>query len=498
MGLRFNFFACNLLIIQTLIIIAYGIMTRHDGYGTQQKIDPARQAQLDQAQALRPPTPAPQESEYGQPDMPFMFDLNMYTFLGMCLTMTFLRKYAYTSLTMSFLMSCLAQEWCSLLLQWIDASYCESLKTKFALVGCPYSKNPSLTQFENYQRTRACTCSGLSSINGLPPLALQISDFLKGQYGVVAVLVSYGALLGKVNPQQMMLIVVINVGAYCGNKFLSVDYRGGVDNTGSLYTTHIFGAAYGIGCAIVVSGKGLSKNPDNSSRYQSNNYAILGSLFMFVTFPSFNSYWAPASLRVFVATNTFAAMMAGGMFNFIWANLVYPEGPTVMHLQDGVLAAGVAASTPACMFIDPVFMMLVGAGGTLLATLSFHYLQPIIADQDTQGIASLHLIPGLWGATVMIFVCIFGIDNNTVTLRNADLIDTIMPHYGDKWASTETQTIIVAFSIFVGGLSGAATGVVAKLTSKISIGGSYSDHVFWIVPDDFTHIGEDDAGEKVL
>jgi len=130
-------------------------------------------------------------------------------------------------------------------------------------------------------------------------------------------------------------------------------------------------------------------------------------------------------------------------------------------------------------------------------------------------------------------VCIFGIDNNTVvrlmeqqelslsllnllqTLRNADLIDTIMPHYGDKWASTETQTIIVAFSIFVGGLSGAATGVVAKLTcsksifhykstdscwftAKISIGGSYSDHVFWIVPDDFTHIGEDDAGEKVL
>ncbi len=178
---------------------------------------------------------------------------------------------------------------------------------------------------------------------------------------------------------------------------------------------------------------------------------------MFVTYPSFNSYWAPASLRVYVATNTFAALMCGGMFAFIWSNLIYPEGPSVMHLQDGVLAgmyvswaiwhacmlqvcvyvsacdscfeicflflthgsscmralttytytysciekswerflhihihihmhehtlthalknvgtdfffvffcfwtAGVAASTPACMFIDPVFMMLVGAG----------------------------------------------------------------------------------------------------------------------------------------
>ena len=35
--------------------------------------------------------------------------MNMYTYLGMCLTMTYLRKYAYTSLGMSFLMGCLAQ-----------------------------------------------------------------------------------------------------------------------------------------------------------------------------------------------------------------------------------------------------------------------------------------------------------------------------------------------------------------------------------------------------
>ena len=141
----------------------------------------------------------------------------------------------------------------------------------------------------------------------MQPLQLRISDFIKGQYGVVAVLISYGALLGKVNPQQMMMIVIVNVTAYCANKFLCVDYRGGVDNTGSLYTTHIFGAAFGLGCAMIVSGKRLAENPDNSPRYQSNNYAILGSLFMFVTYPSFNSYWAPSVLRVFVATGTFAA-----------------------------------------------------------------------------------------------------------------------------------------------------------------------------------------------
>jgi hypothetical protein len=42
-------------------------------------------------------------------DLSYMFDLNMYTYLGMCLTMTYLRKYAYTSLGMSFLMGAFAQ-----------------------------------------------------------------------------------------------------------------------------------------------------------------------------------------------------------------------------------------------------------------------------------------------------------------------------------------------------------------------------------------------------
>ena len=37
-----------------------------------------------------------------------------------------------------------------------------------------------------------------------------------------------------------------------------------------------------------------------------------------------------------------------------------------------------------------------------------------------------------------------------------------------------------------------------KQTGRIALGGSYSDHVFWIVPDDFTHIGEAGADIKVM
>ncbi len=49
-----------------------------------------------------------------------------------------------------------------------------------------------------------------------------------------------------------------------------------------------------------------------------------------------------------------------------------------------------------------------------MATLSFRFLQPKIDDQDTQGITSLHLLPGIWGALVMEIVTIMGVDNNWV------------------------------------------------------------------------------------
>jgi len=284
---------------QISLIIAYSVLSYHDGYGNQQKLDEARQAEQDLENSLREPTPAPQEYEYGQPDLSYMFDMNMYTYLGMCLTMTYLRKYAYTSLGMSFLMGCLAQEYCCLLLQWIPLAYCAQLQSQFKDVGCPYGNNPALSQFENNQRSLSCTCDSWSD-----KIGLSISDFIKGQYGVVAVMISFGATLGKVSPLQILIITALNVTAYVGNKFLCVDYRGGVDNTGSLYTTHIFGASFGLGVSLLVSGKRPSENPDNRPRYQSNNYAVLGSLFMFVTYPSFNCYWAPAALRVYIATNT--------------------------------------------------------------------------------------------------------------------------------------------------------------------------------------------------
>jgi len=65
-----------------------------------------------------------------------------------------------------------------------------------------------------------------------------------------------------------------------------------------------------------------------------------------------------------------------------------------------------------------------------------------------------------------------GIDRNWITLRNADQLRVVMPHYsggnGDALVSTATQALITGFSIFVGGICGALTGLVAKLTGPVT------------------------------
>jgi hypothetical protein len=56
-----------------------------------------------------------------------------------------------------------------------------------------------------------------------------------------------------------------------------VDYRGGEDNTGSLYTTHIFGAAIVLGVSAVVSGKRPSENPDTPFTWRKSWIAALAA-----------------------------------------------------------------------------------------------------------------------------------------------------------------------------------------------------------------------------
>jgi ammonium transporter Rh len=52
---------------------------------------------------------------------------------------------------------------------------------------------------------------------------------------------------------------------------------------------HLFGAAFGIMVALLLSRDGVPNNPKMSGSYRSTAEAFVGCLFLWVYYPSFNS-----------------------------------------------------------------------------------------------------------------------------------------------------------------------------------------------------------------
>lgn len=106
--------------------------------------------------------------------------------------------------------------------------------------------------------------------------------------------------------------------AYVINRWLCLRYLiGAFDDNGGSCTIHVFGAFFGLFVSKFGSNKDADNNPDNSSRYnrlgfcictlhrlclmlmnlRSDIFSIVGSIMMWLTFPSFNGFMAPTQAR---------------------------------------------------------------------------------------------------------------------------------------------------------------------------------------------------------
>jgi len=72
---------------------------------------------------------------------------------------------------------------------------------------------------------------------------------------------------------------------------ICIDLLGAVDRGGSIII-HTFGAYYGLTAAAFLTPKESQKNPWRKGNVFSQTVAILGTLFLFMYWPSFNAVFA--------------------------------------------------------------------------------------------------------------------------------------------------------------------------------------------------------------
>uniref|UniRef100_A0A1I8FI43 Ammonium_transp domain-containing protein n=1 Tax=Macrostomum lignano TaxID=282301 RepID=A0A1I8FI43_9PLAT len=196
-------------------------------------------------------------------------------------------------------------------------------------------------------------------------LALINSDF-----ATASVLISFGALLGKLSPMQSLVLAMVEIPIFAANEHI-----GAVDIGGSMYV-HVFGGAYfGLAAARVLCTKSTNEHPAGGRNYQSDLFSMIGTRVpVDVLPPSFNSALAPGDdrQRAVLLPSPWSSMLSGEN-----------KAGHGARAQNATLAGGVAVGTTADFMIGPWCAILIGPK---MNAAKIH---------DTCGVNNLHGMPGL-------------------------------------------------------------------------------------------------------
>ncbi|XP_020025430.2 ammonium transporter Rh type B [Castor canadensis] len=382
---------------------------------------------------------------------PSFQDVHAMVFVGFGFLMVFLQRYGFSSVGFTFLLAAFALQWSTLV-----QGFFHSFHGGHIHIGVE------------------------SMIN---------ADFCAG-----AVLISFGAILGKTGPAQLLLMALLEVVLFGINEFVLLTLLEVRDAGGSM-TIHTFGAYFGLVLSRVLYRPQLEKSKHRqSSVYHSDLFAMIGTIFLWIFWPSFNS--APTSLgdvQHRTALNTYYSLTASTLSTFALSAFVSGDGRLDMvHIQNAALAGGVVVGTSGEMMLTPFGALAAGFLAGTVSTLGYKFLTPVLESkfkvQDTCGVNNLHGMPGVLGALLGVLVA--GLATHEVY---GDGLESVFPLLAEGQRSARSQAMYQLLGLFVtlvfafmGGLLG---GLLLRLPCLDSPPDSqcYEDQIYWEVPGEHEH-----------
>ena len=124
-----------------------------------------------------------------------------------------------------------------------------------------------------------------------------IKALLLAEFACASALIAMGAVLGRLRLYQYALLAALLVPAYMLNEWLVLDgglgvTQGFVDAAGSI-VIHAFGAYFGLGLAIALTAQPAPQQAIESDE-TSDRFSMLGSMVLWIFWPSFCSAVVPA------------------------------------------------------------------------------------------------------------------------------------------------------------------------------------------------------------
>ena len=237
-----------------------------------------------------------------------------------------------------------------------------------------------------------------------------VRALLLSEFACASALIAMGAVLGRLRLFQYALLAALLVPAYMINEWMVLDgglgfTKGFVDAAGSI-VIHAFGAYFGLGLALVLTQE-VHRRKAIESDETSDRFSMLGSMVLWIFWPSFCSAMVPADQMPRTAINTILALCGATLTTQLLSTLLRKGKTSFSDMVNAALAGGVAVGA-CCNILSPDRAFFVGVLAGALCVVGYVFIQPkldrLLKIVDTCGVHNLHGMPGLLGGLVAVFV----------------------------------------------------------------------------------------------
>uniref|UniRef100_A0A8C3JXI2 Rh family B glycoprotein (gene/pseudogene) n=1 Tax=Calidris pygmaea TaxID=425635 RepID=A0A8C3JXI2_9CHAR len=294
-------------------------------------------------------------------------------------------------------------------------------------------------------------------------------SMVSADFCTAAVLISTGAVLGRVNPVQMLLLTLLGVTLFSINEYILLGLMEVSRDSGGSLTVHTFGAYFGLMVSRILHQPHMGKRKEpQDTGHQADVFSVVGTIYLWIFWPSFTSATTVRNdAEPWAVLNTYFSLAASTLATFVLLPVLYEESTLQMvQIQDATLAGVAVMGMAGEMLVTPFGALVAGFLAGLIPPLGFRFLTPVLRSrlktQDTCGVHNVHGLPGLLGTLLGTLLA---------ALATADAyggrLELVFPlvAQGSQTATTQAlcQLCALPVTLLLASLGGCLTGAVLNI-----------------------------------
>ena len=283
-------------------------------------------------------------------------------------------------------------------------------------------------------------------------------------------LITLGAVLGKHSLSQLWVLATLEIVFYTFNEAFCVLKLGANDIGGSMFI-HSFGAYFGLAATYFFSYKKAIEDVRGRCEgdYTSQLVAMVGTIFLFMFWPSFNGALAADFAQQRVVFNTVLSITSSCISACAISRL-FLQRLDMEVVLNATLAGGVAIGTSADIIISPGTSMIVGALAGILSAVGFLKMSAFFKREinlhDTCGVHNLHGMPGVLGGIVGAVTA----SMSDASFTSEEYLQSTFPKLEEGRTTAEQgwyQMAALGVTLGISLISGAISGFIASKCGSV-------------------------------